>query len=197
MSEPAPTRMTAEAFLAWHQDQDARHELADGRPVAMTGARQKHDRIVTNALIRLGTTLDGGPCRPFTADIAVVTGPAGVRRPDLGVDCGPFDPEATTATEPRVVLEVFSRSTRSLDQVGKLDECKALATMEHIVLIDPDDPEVIVWSRAPDRSWRHETVRGLDAVLALPAIGAELRLAALYAGLSFRPRPRAVPHDPA
>ena len=37
MSEAASIRMTAEAFLAWHLDQDARHELADGRLTAPRG----------------------------------------------------------------------------------------------------------------------------------------------------------------
>lgn len=98
-----------------------------------------------------------------------------------------------TAIDPRVVLEVFSPSTRSLDQIGKLDEHKGVPSIEHIVLVDPDSPEVIAWSRNEDRSWSHEILRGLDAALALPAIGVEVRLADLYAGLAVQPRPRPVP----
>jgi len=192
MSEAALPRMSLEEFLPWQESQEQRYELVDGQPVAMAGARQQHDRIVANALIRIGGKLDGDPCRPFTADQTVVTHWRNGRHPDFGVDCGPFDRDSMTATGPRVVLEVFSRSTRSLDQVAKLEEYKGVPTMEHIVLVDPDDPTAIVWSRGEDRSWSHETLRGLDTVLALPAIGIEVRLAELYAGLTFRPRPRAV-----
>ena len=190
MSEAALPPMSLEDFLAWQEGQEQRYELVDGQPVAMAGARLKHDRIVTNALIRIGGKLDSSPCRPFTADVTVATGVRSGRHPDFGVDCGPFDPESMVAILPRVVLEVFSPSTRSLDQIGKLDEYKVVASIEHIILVDPDDPVVILWSRAEDRSWSHETLRGLDTVLALPAIGVEARLADLYAGLTFRLRPR-------
>ena len=97
------------------------------------------------------------------------------------------------AAEPRVVLEVFSPSTRSLDQIATLHEYKGVPSIEHAVLVDPDSPEVIVWSRTEDRSWSHETLSGLDTLFALPAVGVELRLVDLYAGLTVQPRPRLVP----
>lgn len=37
MSERAVKRMTADAFLAWHEGQEQRYELLDGVPVAMAG----------------------------------------------------------------------------------------------------------------------------------------------------------------
>jgi len=191
MSEAALPRMTLEEFLPWQEFQEQRYELVDGQPVAMAGAKQKHDVIVMNAAMRIGTKLDGTPCRPFSADQTVVTRSRNGRHPDFGVDCGPINPESMVATDPRVVMEVFSPSTRSLDQIAKLDEYKGVPSIEHIVLVDPDSPEIIVWSRNEDRSWSHETVRGLDAVLALPAIGVEVPLSALYAGLTVRPRPGA------
>ena len=192
MSEAAlPSRMSLEQFLDWQEGQEQRYELVDGRPVAMARAQQQHDLIVTNALIGIGSKLDRSRCRPFTADQTVVTRSRNGRHPDFGVDCGPFVPTSMTATEPRVVLEVFSPSTRRMDQIAKLDEYKAVPSIEHIVLVDPDSPEVIVWSRAEDHSWHHDTLRGLDATLALPAIGVEVALADLYTGITFRSRPRA------
>lgn len=183
MSEAALSRVSLEDFLGWQEGQEQRYELVDGQPTAMAGAKQKHDRIVMNAVMRIGTKLDGNPCRPFSAGQTVVTGVRTGRHPDFGVDCGPFEPESMVAVEPRVVLEVFSPSTRSRDQVGKLDEYKAVASIEHIILVDPEAPAVILWSRAEDRSWHHDTLRGLDTALSLPAIGVEARLAELYAQL--------------
>jgi hypothetical protein len=37
MSERAERAMTIEAFLAWQEQQETRHELVGGQPVAMTG----------------------------------------------------------------------------------------------------------------------------------------------------------------
>jgi Uma2 family endonuclease len=85
MARAAPTPMSVEAFLAWQALQDELYELADGRPVprAMTGATQRHDRVVTNAIAALASRLRDGPCWPMTADIAVRTRARSIRRPDL------------------------------------------------------------------------------------------------------------------
>lgn len=72
MSERAVLGMTADDFLLWHeQQQDRRYELVDGVPVAIAGARRRHDQGVVNGLVALGAQLGVGPCRPFTSDTAV------------------------------------------------------------------------------------------------------------------------------
>jgi len=50
MSDAAPKLMTADEFLVWCLDrEDGRWELIGGVPVRMmTGATQRHDRIVVN-----------------------------------------------------------------------------------------------------------------------------------------------------
>ena len=185
------SRMSLDEF--WQGRQDERYELFGGAPVARARAQQQHDRIVINALVAIGIHLQGGPLRVFTRSQMVVTSSANGRRPDLGVDCGPLERTSMRATSPRIVMEVLSRSTRTLDPVGKLDEYKQVATMEQIVLVDPGEPTVIVWSRSADRSWAQVILTGLDAVLPFATIGLELPLAALYSGLELRPRPRVVP----
>jgi Uma2 family endonuclease len=196
MSE-AERRMTAAAFLEWCTFQEDRYELVDGVPVAMAGAKQVHDRLTVNAIIALGRTLRDGPCRPNTADIAIRVPNGNLRRPDVLIDCGTFEPESLIATDPRVVIEVLSPSTRTFDAIGKLREYQRVPTLQHIILIDPDQPRVLHWQRQDwqrqaDGSWTDQMIEGLDAVVALPDIAVVLPLAELYAGLTFSPRPRVV-----
>ncbi len=179
--------MTVRAFLAWDLDQPDRHELVDGLPRAMTGARQRHDRIVVNVIASLHAQLLDRDCRPFTADTAVAVPGGNVRRPDAGVDCGPDDDDALHASDPRLLVEVLSPSTREFDLIEKLEEYRAIERLAAIVLLDPDEPQAILWSRDPAGApWGHSVLRGLDAVVALPMLGLELRLADLYAKLPFR-----------
>lgn len=192
MSERAVRRMTADEFLEWDQFQADRHELVDGLPVAMVGARRGHDQIVVNAIMEVGGQLRGGPCRVFTGDTAVRIPAGNVRRPDLGVDCGRFEVSATAADSPALVVEVLSPSTREFDMFGKLDEYKTVATLTHIILVDPDAPQVTHWSRTAAQTWTHETIEGLEARVELTGLGVSLPLRALYAGLEFRPFPKLV-----
>lgn len=188
MSE-AIHRMEPEEFLGWCQHQDERHELVSGVPVAMAGAQRRHDQIVVNAMLAIGPGLRGGPCRPFTADTGVRIPSGNIRRPDLGVDCGQFVDTALAADRPALVIEVLSPSTRAFDLVTKLDEYKSIETLRDVLLVDPDQPQVIHWSRPPNGHWQQTMAAGLDAIIQLSAIGVTLSLAELYADLTFRPRP--------
>jgi Uma2 family endonuclease len=198
MSQRAILRMTADEFLEWDLTQpDQRHELVDGVPVAMTGASQRHDQVVVNTMLQLGARLRGGPCRLFTSDLAVRIPSGQIRRPDVGVHCGAFNEGAVFAAEPRLVVEVLSPSTRTFDRLRKVEEYKSVESLAHILLIDPDAPEVMLWSRDGIGAWVLAIIKGLEATADLPALGVSLRLADLYDGLRFQPLPRLVIDPPA
>ena len=189
MSQPALARMDADTFLEWRQDQPGRWELVDGWPVqAMAGAKQRHDRIVVNLIISLGNRLSGGPCFPQTDDVAARMLNGNLRQPDVTVDCGPVQPDELTSTSPTAFFEVLSPSTRSLDLIVKSEEYKRVATLRHIVMIDPRLPKIWTWSRVADGDWQGELVEGLNTDLQLPGISVSLPLADIY---------KSVPLDPA
>jgi Uma2 family endonuclease len=184
--------MSAEEFLEWGLHQEPCYELVDGVPVAMADAKQPHDLIVANVHGILYNLLRGKKCRYFTADLAVRIPAGNVRRPDAGIDCGVFDREATTAAAPTLVLEVLSPLTRDFDMFGKLEEYKTVPTLAHVVIVDPDTPQVFHWSRSQNEPWSHVLLEGLDAVIPLPDVDGAMELASLYDGLTFRPLPRLV-----
>jgi Uma2 family endonuclease len=192
MTDAAPRRWTIEEFFAWQERQPERY--VDGFPIRMmAGAKNVHDDIVVNILAELRNQLRGGGCRPFTSDGSVETKPGQIRRPDIGVDCGRRDPNATRASSPRVVVEVLSPTTRDFDTIGKLEEYKLIASLERIVVVEPNAPEVIVGARGADRSWRKAIRRGLDQDM--PEIGVTLALAEIYDGVEFPARPRLVAEE--
>ena len=139
MSERAARRMTVAEFLIWQLSQRDRYELVDGRPVAMTGTKLRHDRVTSNALSEIQRQLRaaGNPCDAFTDDIGILTKPGQLRRPDVSVLCPPFDEESMTSDRPRLVVEVLSDSTERVDRLIKLDEYKSLESLDYIILADP------------------------------------------------------------
>lgn len=194
MGEQAVAAMSVEEFYAWGERQDVRYEYVDGAAIRMmTGANRRHDDVVFNIVVALGMELRGKSCRGFTADTAVRTRSGRRRRPDAGVECGAPRDSDHEADQPKLVVEVLSPSTREFDLYGKLDEYKAVDSIDFILLVEPNAPEVMVWRRGANRAWEHETVSGLEAVVSFPAIGVMLRLADVYDKLLFPARPRLVP----
>jgi Uma2 family endonuclease len=192
MGDRATKGMTIEEFLSWQTDQEDRFEFVDGQPVAMAGAKLRHDRMTVNALseIRRQLRASGSPCDAFTADIGILTPSGNMRRPKVSVLCPPFDEESQVSDRPRLVVEVLSESTSRIDRLVKLDEYKAIETMDYIVIADPSRVDVGLWFRNAARIWRTATFQETEAVLDLPALGLAISLASLYERVSLPPRPR-------
>ena len=165
--DPTYRRATVREFLDMDLG-DAKAELVDGMIYMMGGGSPRHAAIAANLIIALGIRLRGSGCRPYGSDMAVRTGEASIRFPDVSIYCrdagSPTDPDAKLLGDPRVIFEVLSPSTASNDQVTKLREYRALPGVDAVVFVDPDNERLRIVSRETigDGEW---LPRGADLVL--------------------------------
>jgi SAM-dependent methyltransferase len=68
-------------------------------------------------------------------------------------------------------------------------------SMEYILRVDPDRPQVRIHERDSGRLWTSRLVRGLDSDVYLPLFERSLQLSDLYHRLEFHPRPKLVDPD--
>ena len=188
MGEPELKRMTADEFLDWQQSQEQNYELVDGLPAlplkSMTGASHAHDRVVVNIIASLHGQLRRKPCRPTTDDIALKIPAGNVRRADLLVECGSVDLKRAAAVEPRLAVEVLSRSTMGTDRIRKVEEYKTISSLAYILLVDTERPQITFYAREAD-AWLVRFIDDLDAVIDLPAIECRLAARDIFEGLPF------------
>lgn len=170
---------TEDEFFRWLERQEARHELVDGEPRAMTGGSQRHNLISRNVHDALRDRLRGKPGQPFPFNTAVRIPGGNVRYPDLVVDCGPVRPDDFAATEPTLVVEVLSPSTRVFDLTRKLDEYLTVPSLRHILVLDPEAPRARLHTRYGG-DWRWQLIQGEAAEVALTALGVALPLGECY-----------------
>jgi Uma2 family endonuclease len=117
--------------------------------------------------------------------VAIRIPSGGLRRPDAAVDCGPLRDSDYTASEPVLVIEVLSPSTRQIDRFRKLEEHKSVASICHILLVEPSVPAVVLYSRGDEDRWTSADVIGLDAAVRIADLDLSLPMRELYDGLSF------------
>ncbi len=157
---PAPDdyyHITAEQFLAIQWDSsDVKAELVAGVVRMMSGGTAAHSRVQRNIIIALGNRLRGSGCSPHGSDMAVKTAYDAVRYPDVSVFCGKDEPDSDRIQafdDPKVLIEILSPSTRTGDLAEKLREYRTLASLEHLLFVDPATETVRHLARTGMSSW--------------------------------------------
>ena len=187
-------------YLAEELVSDVRHEYLAGRVYAMAGGKTVHNRVAIAFLGARYAQLRGKPCEPFNSDMKVRVRSQTHTRfyyPDGMVVCEPNPPEAVFQDKPVVIAEVISEATRRIDEHEKQEAYLTIPTLMAYLLVETSRPRVVVHSRSgPQSEFIAEAYEGLAAVVPLPPIGAELRLADLYARVAFGAEERDSEDDP-
>ncbi len=177
-------RMTTADFLAWEARQEGRHEFVGGRIVAMVGGTRRHNWVGLNVVAHLKAALKGKKCRPYGADMKILIPNGNSRYGDAVVDCGAMNDQDITTSEPTVVVEVLSKSTKYDDQTEKLDDYQSIPSMRHILHLSQKRIGGELWTRRDD-GWRRTSLAGAEAVVELSALGLSFPLAIAYEDVSF------------
>ncbi|QDU87484.1 hypothetical protein Pla175_08460 [Pirellulimonas nuda] len=183
--------ISVDEYLAGELTSDVKHEYLGGHVYAMAGARNAHNLIAGNFFLALGVRLRSKPCQPFNSDTKVkIYTPTQTRfyYPDGMVVCSPNPQHDSHQDQPVVVAEVLSKSSRRTDEGEKLDYYRMIPSLRVYLVIEQEEPRVVAHRRV-DQGFAREEHLGLDAVIPLPEIAAELPLAELYQRVEFSPEP--------
>lgn len=153
-TRPHPSGFTADAFIAWAAGQPrGRFELVGGEIVAMAPERAGHARTKarTHRALEDAIARSGLGCEAFPDGMSVRIDDRTVYEPDALVRCGPPAPDnAVEVTDPVVLVEVVSRSTRTVDSGAKLVDYLTLPSVRHYLVIDTDTRSVTHHARGND-----------------------------------------------
>jgi Uma2 family endonuclease len=142
----AKSKMSADEFLAWAEDQEGRWELHDGAVVAMSPERVAHLQAKGRVFRSLQTAVERArlPCEAFPDGASVRIHERAVFEPDALVYCGPLlAPDAIEIPNPIVVVEVLSPNTAAYDHGAKLAGYFSLVSVMHYLIVDADRRVVI------------------------------------------------------
>lgn len=181
--------ISVDEYLASELRSERKREYLGGVIHAMAGATNNHNTISGNVQAHLHAKLRGKKCRPFNSDTKVRVRLSSHTRfyyPDASVACHPNPPHESFQDAPVVIAEVLSRSTRRTDTGEKKDAYLTISTLSVYLLVEQDEPAVIVFRRTHDGFVR-ELYEGLDAVIPLPEIETELALSDIYEDVTFVP----------
>lgn len=189
---------TVEEYLALERKSEERHEYIDGQIYAMAGESNEHADISVNLVSELRSQLKGTPCRVWTKDSKVLSGPA-IRSdksikglfsyPDIVVVCGEprfLDEHRDVLLNPTLIIEVLSPSTESFDRGEKFWRYRThLASLTDYVQVSQALPLIEHFRRQSNDEWVLSTVSDMAGSLHLASINCTLRMSEIYDRVSF------------
>jgi Uma2 family endonuclease len=184
MASQPKSGITPQEYLELERIAERKSEYLNGEIFAMGGASPRHVLIVTNVVSELRSQLKDRPCSVFSTDLRVRVSADGLYTyPDVVVLCGPpqfSDSGRDTLTNPTLLVEVLSKSTKDYDRREKFAQYRLIESFKEYLLIAQDRPHIEHCIRQADHTWLLSETSKPDAVRDLPAIGCKLELREIY-----------------
>jgi Uma2 family endonuclease len=184
MGVPETKYITQEEYLIAERAALNKHEYYEGEIFAMSGASLPHNIIFSNTIGSLSSKLKGKSCRPFGSDLRVhILGNTLYTYPDITIICGKpktTDHKMDTITNPSVIIEILSKSTRDYDKGQKFTLYRDIDTLQEYILIDSEAVRVETLTRNDDNSWTFREYKSMDDCFMIETVKENMLLAEIY-----------------
>ena len=187
-------KLTEDEYLAIEADADYRSEYYNGEMFAMAGANEGHNALKDNLIGELHAPLKDGPCRTYSSDMRVKVKRTGLYTyPDIVIVCGEPEIEHRQGLDnllnPRVVIEVLSKTTESYDRGTKFRHYKRLASVKEYVIVSSDRLCIDRFVRQDDETWVLTTFDKPSGKMVLESVPVRIPLADIYRGVDLLESP--------
>ena len=170
---------SVEAYLAFEEKSEVRHEYYLENLIEMAGASYLHNLINGNLFFIFKLLFKDKPERVFMEGFkAFIKAENIFFYPDLMVAV----PEQYEyyCTQPVLIAEVLSESTRKFDMVDKFIQYQKLETLQYYILAEPEKHLLIIHKKTAENGWQTDTYTSLTDVIELPTLHISIALKDIY-----------------
>ena len=180
--------LTDEEYLRIERQAFEKSELVNGRILAMAGASEIHNVISSNLFLEIGIQTKNSKCRAFSSDMRVKAKKGSYYYPDIVVVCGGRkfeDNKKDILLNPKVVIEVLSKSTKLKDRNEKLDSYMSLESLTDYVLVAQDTMRIEHFIKISKKEWKVYLLTEMTDKLILESVNCEVSLDEIYREVKF------------
>ena len=190
VNEPAvaygKNKMTIEEYLHFEKAGDLKHEYYRGDVFAMAGTKPHHNVISKNLVRDIATALCGKSCQPYGSDMRIhIPENTLFTYPDISIICGdivPSEYDEDTATQPLVIIEILSKTTKDYNRIGKFKLHRDIATLKEYILVDSESVNIEAFRINSNNHWELEEYKTLSGKLSIPSVQVDILIADIYDG---------------
>jgi Uma2 family endonuclease len=178
-----------EEYLEFEVNSDIRHEYIDGLIIPMTGGTPNHNQIALNFSGTLNFLLKRQPYQVFVTDQRLWIPNRRIHTyPDIMTVQTPLvfeEGRKDTITNPVMIAEVLSNSTKSYDKDEKFAAYRTILTLQEYILIDQYSMHVEQYCKIGDNKWVFSEFADPEAELNLASVTFQIVLADIYDKVEF------------
>ncbi|NCS27228.1 MAG: Uma2 family endonuclease [Microcystis aeruginosa F13-15] len=176
-------------YLQLEETAAYKHEYQDGEIVPMTGGTTDHNKIALNFAAYLKFALKGQKYDIFIGDVKLwIAQYRQVTYPDVMLIEGEpiyYETGKTTITNPRLIVEVLSKSTQNYDQGDKFLYYRSLPELQEYIMISQSRPYIMQYNKTEENKWLLTEYEGENARLSLTSVNFALSFQEIYEGVTF------------
>ncbi|MBE9093016.1 Uma2 family endonuclease [Tychonema sp. LEGE 07203] len=180
---------TEEQYLALEETAEYKSEYLDGEIIPMTVGSTNHNQIAGNLYIALSLALKKQNYRIFIGDVRLWVPKVRLYTyPDVMVILGKpeyHNNRTDMITNPQVIVEVLSKSTKNYDRGDKFKLYKTIPSFREYILIDQTQINVEQYSKTENKKWLYSEYDEEDTALVFNSFELEIPLSDVYEQVNF------------
>ncbi|MEO8892456.1 MAG: Uma2 family endonuclease [Coleofasciculaceae cyanobacterium] len=181
---------TPEEYLALEEAAEYKSEYIDGEIFPMAGGSTNHNQVALNFSTELTFAFKKLDYRVFMSDVHLWIPEKRIYTyPDVMVIEG--EPEYVNdrtdmITNPKIIVEVLSDSTKGYDQSGKFEAYRTIPSFAEYFLLNPHKIHIEQYSKTANKRWSFREYDAEDEAIIFTALEFEISLADLYNKVQFK-----------
>ena len=180
---------TPEEYLELEEKALYKSEYRNGEIIPMTGGTTNHNQIALNFASSLLYVIRGKKYRVFIGDVRLwIPEYREYTYPDVIVTDGKpiyAGKNNTTVTNPLLIVEVLSKSTKNYDQGDKFTFYRSIPQFKEYVLVEQNQYQVMHYSKTNEGEWIFREYKCENDIVKLQHLNFELSLIDIYQDVNF------------
>lgn len=181
---------TPEKYLELEANVKQKNEYRNGEILPMTGGSVDHNKIAGNLYSYLKFALRQQPYNLFIGDVRLwIPAPQIFTYTDIMlIEGGPvlYGERTDTITNPKIIIEVLSKSTRNYDQGDKFDAYRMIPEFQEYILVDQYQIYVKQFTKTVEGYWLLKEYRKVQQTLNFTSVNFTIRLEEIYEGVRMQ-----------
>ncbi|MEH1967569.1 Uma2 family endonuclease [Nostoc sp.] len=182
-------RYTPEEYLELEEKAEYKNEYKDGEIIPIIGETTNHNKIAGNFCRKFPLTVQAQDYDIYISHIKVwIPLYRLYTYPDIIIIKGKLIYEGTgttTITNPLLIVEVLSNSTKNYDKTDKFKYYRSIPGFQEYIMIDQYSFAVEQFAKQVEGQWIFKEYEGEDAVLVLDSIEFQITLRDIYERVNF------------